>query len=95
MCGIARDERLDSVKFWTMMLVIVGHAFMMTTCSSNPINRIVFEWIYLFHMPLFVFLSGFFTHTHTHTHKRRPIRPMEAVGASVVVSDSLPMSHLF
>lgn len=55
-----RDERIDSVKYCLMVLVIVGHVFSQKLFYSTPGCSVVWEWIYMFHMPLFVFLSGFF-----------------------------------
>lgn len=54
-----RDERIDSVKYWLIVLVIAGHVFM--EFSGKYECDIVWEWIYIFHMPLFVFLSGYFS----------------------------------
>ena len=57
-----RDERIDSVKYCLMVLVIVGHVFSQKLFYSTPGCSVVWEWIYMFHMPLFVFLSGFFSY---------------------------------
>lgn len=52
--SLFRDDRLDSVKYWLMFLVVAGHVF--ERCSS-PGSVIASNWIYLFHMPLFVFFQ--------------------------------------
>jgi fucose 4-O-acetylase-like acetyltransferase len=57
-----RDERIDSVKYWLMVLVIAGHVFARPQFSDNHECTIVWKWIYMFHMPLFVFISGYFSH---------------------------------
>lgn len=57
-----RDERIDSVKYCLMVLVIVGHVFSQKLFYSTPGCSVVWKWIYMFHMPLFVFLSGYFSY---------------------------------
>ena len=49
-----RNLRLDSLKGFLIILVILGHI-------TDDYNLIYF--IYVFHMPLFVLLSGYFTKT--------------------------------
>jgi len=56
-----RDIYWDTLKFLLIFLVVWGHF----TEVSNPVpslNRAIFNFIYLFHMPLFVFVSGRFSH---------------------------------
>lgn len=58
-----RDARLDGIKFVLMVLVILGHIKQFTICDDfdfsvrliNKINHL----IYLFHMPLFIMISGY------------------------------------
>lgn len=54
-----RDERIDSVKYWLMVLVIAGHVFMYET--NSKVCVVIWKWIYIFHMPLFIFISGYFS----------------------------------
>lgn len=42
-----------------MVLVIIGHVFSQEQFSINPICDAGWKWIYLFHMPLFIFISGY------------------------------------
>ena len=54
-----RDPYFDNVKFVLILLVIFGHVL-----ASNfyyPIERGIYNFIFSFHMPLFVFISGYFT----------------------------------
>ena len=56
-----RDIYWDSLKYLLIVFVVWGHF----TEINNPvgsINRVIFNFIYLFHMPLFVFVSGRFSH---------------------------------
>lgn len=56
-----RDERIDTLKGVLITLVVFGHCFK----YGNPtdcVKMTASNWVYLFHMPFFVFLSGYFTH---------------------------------
>ncbi|MEG0451235.1 MAG: hypothetical protein RR595_15370, partial [Lysinibacillus sp.] len=50
----------DNVKALLIMLVVLGHAADYYTADSKAM-RIFFFYIYLFHMPLFIFLAGLFS----------------------------------
>lgn len=50
-----RDEMVDTAKGIGMLLVVLGH--MQSSALDLPV-----QFLYLFHMPLFFFLSGFFCH---------------------------------
>lgn len=54
-----RNERIDSVKYWLIILVIAGHVF--EEFKAVPECKFVWDWIYIFHMPLFIFISGYFS----------------------------------
>lgn len=56
-----RDGRIDALKFCLIVLVIIGHVFSQGQFSSIPLCRVIWKWIYMFHMPLFIFLSGYLT----------------------------------
>lgn len=51
-----RDERIDSVKFYLIFLVVLGHILEMWRLFPE-----IYKFIYSFHMPLFVFISGYFS----------------------------------
>lgn len=50
-----RDLNLDGLKFFLIFCVVLGHM------SFNDFGLQVHRMIYSFHMPAFVFLSGYFT----------------------------------
>lgn len=52
-----RDLGLDAIKAFATILVIVGHVIQYTTPDFD--NSILFRVIYSFHMPLFMFISGY------------------------------------
>lgn len=52
-----RNVLLDVLKGFAIFLVVMGHAiqYNQVDFDTNP----VFRFIYSFHMPLFMFVSGF------------------------------------
>lgn len=57
---MARDQRIDSLKGLLIILVVLGHVIIWLD-NVNRINHAVMGLIYVFHMPLFILLSGYFT----------------------------------
>ena len=57
----AREAYWDIVKGLLIILVVAGHA-VQYCCNGNFWGHPVFKGIYLFHMPLFVLVSGYFAH---------------------------------
>lgn len=62
----ARNLRLDGVKLLLIVLVVVGHCIEPTR-YDNPVCGCLYSIIYSFHMPLFVFLSGYFAKVRSFT----------------------------
>lgn len=54
--GRGRDAAVDNARFVLITLVVIGHA--LTSMRSSAVIDVVYTWIYLFHMPAFVFLAG-------------------------------------
>ena len=52
---------IDVLKFLAIFLVLWGHCIQHLTTPDFSSNQ-VFQFIYSFHMPLFMILSGFFAH---------------------------------
>lgn len=52
-----RDPYLDNVKFLLIALVPLGHSLVPTLSASSA--RAAYLYIYVFHMPLFVIISGY------------------------------------
>lgn len=57
---MARDNSIDSLKGFLIILVIVGHVIT-SLDNVNMINHAVMGLIYVFHMPLFILISGYVT----------------------------------
>jgi hypothetical protein len=53
----AREPYLDNVKFLLIALVVTGHSLVPTLAADSA--RAAYLFIYVFHMPLFVIISGY------------------------------------
>ncbi|WP_084038331.1 acyltransferase family protein [Demequina sp. NBRC 110053] len=54
----ARDLSLDTMAGVLIILVVIGHAI---EPLEGRMSEALLQWIFLFHMPAFVFLSGYLT----------------------------------
>lgn len=57
---MARDNRIDSIKGLLIILVILGHTIIALD-NVSTVNHAVMGIIYIFHMPLFILISGYLT----------------------------------
>lgn len=57
-----RNENIDAVKGVAALLVVVGHIIQCIICKEDPFENMVFRIIYSFHMPLFMFISGYLSY---------------------------------
>ena len=48
----------DYLKFFLIFFVVFGH--MIEKYIENPVMRAIYFFIYSFHMPVFIFISGMF-----------------------------------
>ena len=55
-----RDLFWDSLKFFLIFLVVYGH-MIETYVYNSSFNQAMYNFIYLFHMPFFIFISGRFS----------------------------------
>lgn len=55
-----RDSYYDNARFLLIFLVVAGHVVAYTKTDS-VIPRSLFVWVHLFHMPMFVLISGCFS----------------------------------
>jgi len=65
----ARDGRIDSIKGFLIILVIMGHVITAVD-NINIVNHGMMGLIYIFHMPLFILISGYFT---KHPDQQKPV----------------------
>ena len=61
---MTRDLKLDGIKFVMIFLVVLGHI------GYNDCGIGINVMIYSFHMPVFIFLSGYFTSQYTTNEKQ-------------------------
>lgn len=59
-----RQYRYDNLKFFLIVLVVVGH-FVDQYDAKSDVFKGLYVFIYSFHMPLFLFVSGLFTRRYT------------------------------
>ncbi|MDQ3156863.1 MAG: acyltransferase family protein [Actinomycetota bacterium] len=52
-----RVAYLDNARYWVMLLVVIGHTLTQFVFMDSA--RAVYVWIYAFHMPFFVLISGY------------------------------------
>lgn len=57
-----RSAKWDNLKFVLIFLVVLGHLLYPFRNESESVKGLYF-FIYLFHMPLFIFISGLFSKT--------------------------------
>ncbi|WP_084101039.1 acyltransferase family protein [Demequina sp. NBRC 110051] len=59
----SRDRSIDTAVGLLIVLVVWGHAI---APLSGPYAETLEQWLYMFHMPAFVFLSGYLTRKSSH-----------------------------
>ena len=60
-----RDLRIDTIKGILIVCVVLGHVI--GNFDASYLSQRVYDFIYMFHMPLFIFISGIFTHKRIHS----------------------------
>lgn len=64
-----RDTYFDSLKFILIALVVMGHVFDQN--MNDSISLAVNNTFYLFRIPLFIFISGYFCHKDASSAKKK------------------------
>ncbi|MFC6154087.1 acyltransferase family protein [Nocardioides yefusunii] len=62
-----RDPWLDNAKFWLVALVVVGHSLLIA--PPGEFRGHVYDFIYQFHMPAFVLVSGYLSRSFAWTRR--------------------------
>lgn len=78
-----RNKSLDGLKFLLIVLVVIGH-FIEPSRYNNLFSCKIYSLIYSFHMPLFIWLNGFF-------YKYRPFK--EELKKSLPLIEVCLISH--
>nr|MCX3330604.1 acyltransferase family protein [Bacillus pacificus] len=55
----SRDSYFDNAKFLLIFLVVFGH-ILRSFINDNEFMLYLYKFIYTFHMPAFILVSGFF-----------------------------------
>ena len=58
----------DNLKFFLIVCVVIGHMIDYST-KTEPLSRSIYLYLYTFHMPLFIFISGLFFNYKNVNHK--------------------------
>jgi fucose 4-O-acetylase-like acetyltransferase len=64
---IQRNNSIDALKAFTITLVVIGHVIQYSKIDFD--KDILFKYIYSFHMPLFIFISGYVTYKDNDAYK--------------------------
>lgn len=67
-----RDAFWDSLKFVLIFFVVYGH-MIETYAPNDSFNRAMYNFIYTFHMPFFMYISGLFSQINDRAKYRRGI----------------------
>lgn len=62
----------DNLKFFLIVLVVIGHTITSDVVQNSTLKS-MFIFIYSFHMPLFLFISGLFQNKNSNTLNRKKI----------------------
>ena len=57
---LKRKAKWDNIKFFLMLSVVFGH-ILYHFISGSDLGKGIYTFIYLYHMPLFIFVSGLFS----------------------------------
>lgn len=55
-----REYLYDNIRGILILLVVLGHALEYFRLD-NKVGEFIYVFIYLFHMPVFIFISGYFS----------------------------------
>jgi fucose 4-O-acetylase-like acetyltransferase len=65
-----RDPFFDNAKWLLVTLVVIGHSW--TLADENYVNDRLYNWLYLWHLPAFVMVTGYLSRSFTW--RRRHLR---------------------
>lgn len=68
--GRRRDPWFDNAKMALVTLVVIGHSW--TLVPETELNNRVYDWLYLWHLPAFLMVTGYLSRSFTYS--RRHLR---------------------
>lgn len=88
-----RNLYLDSLKGYLICLVVLGHLIALNL--TNPLNLALYNEIYIFHMPLFILLSGYFSNVNSSNYKKGCLRILETYIVFQLLRTAIEYPHDF
>ena len=87
-----RDRYIDFIKGIAILLVLWGHCIQYGTCSDAFFENPLFKFIYSFHMPLFMLISGylFAISVERHTLWETISKRLLSMGVPIIVWSVIP-----
>lgn len=93
-CLYTRNPYFDNLKFGLILLVVIGHMSDLLKDSSF-IMSVIRSGIYFFHMPLFVFVSGYFSYHEEFSIKKNFLKVINLFGWYILFKFGLFFEHYF
>lgn len=88
-----RDLYWDCLKFVLIFFVVYGH-IVPNYSDGSRFNMAMFNLIYMFHMPLFIFVSGRFSHIHNkNRYKKGIIRLLETYLVFQIIRSTITIAR--
>lgn len=66
----SRDPWLDNAKMALVTLVVVGHTWTVSVLPETRLNSHLYDFLYVWHIPAFVFITGYLSRRFEYTTKR-------------------------
>ena len=65
-----RNFKLDNIKLLMLFLVIIGHFIEVSLLGNDNAATQIYTYIYIFHMPLMLLISGNFAKKYTNYYSK-------------------------
>ena len=85
--SVSRIQKLDNAKFFLIACVVFGH-FPASILNGSFFLGIMSRWVYLFHMPAFVFIAGMLSKNNVAGNRWRKIFPYIILCAAMNILNS-------
>lgn len=89
-----RSSYIDNLKSVLIFFVVIGH-FAEAALSQSDVFKSMFIWLYFFHMPLFIFISGFLSKRLTQNKERTLQKSFEYFTLYLIMKFSLSLVKSF
>ena len=68
-----RNYKIDNIKALLIFLVVIGH-FVDELVGKSDVFKCIYIFVYSFHMPLFIFLSGYLSRKLIMSNEKKKIK---------------------